>query len=250
MYPVLHFKNFSYFNGHTPTIAGDHFHTLIDLCFSAADTFSLHRCGWPKAHDGALEQALRPYLCGEYRSYCRLEAHGQALWEKCYLYHAADQAKQILLKHIHHLFDQEESTTPAGHAEYLHQKYAPYWQVQEQACDRWIDYLSSGGDEQPEEQQAAAERAIFQEANAIWQDIFSEDDHYSTMEDLCFFQGADMFFETITHEEICRALVVSPSFQAALCQLGDWEGPAVQTTPLFSLHTAEDWLPYPGFVLR
>ena len=70
MHAVLGFKNGSYYpcGRKEPTIEGKQFQALMELCFAHGDTFSLRRCDWPGAHDGALEQALRPYILGEYDS--------------------------------------------------------------------------------------------------------------------------------------------------------------------------------------
>ena len=92
MSSVLQFKNFSYFNDDTErTIKGPQFRALMELCFAQADTFSLLRCGWPGARDGALEQELRPWLVGEYASYGILHWFDRQSRETCYLYRAKVQ---------------------------------------------------------------------------------------------------------------------------------------------------------------
>ena len=114
MSSVLFFKNFTYYdeNHPAPTIEGSEFQALLDLCFAHADAFSLRRCGWPGAKNGALEDALRPWLLGEYFSYGILNWFDLKRREKCYLYRACPETKDILLQHIHHLFDQEISLEP------------------------------------------------------------------------------------------------------------------------------------------
>ena len=113
---LLTFKNSSYYSKRRkqePTIAGEAFQTLMDLCFDRADCFSLHRCGWEKAWDGALEQALRPFCLGEYLSYARIQRYDGEFREKCYVYRASRKAKAIFLQHWTHLFDREISRAPA-----------------------------------------------------------------------------------------------------------------------------------------
>ena len=206
MSSVLHFKNSSYFDDNTErTIAGAQFRTLMELCFAQADTFSLLRCGWPGARDGALEQALRPWLVGEYASYGILHWFDRQSREKCYLYRATQETKEILLQHIHHLFEAEQSLAPAGHQAYLEEKYAVYDRASEEAWDRFSAYMEAEGQEQSEEQQNAVLLGLYKKAREGCPDIFSEGDHYSNMEDPCFFRGNEMFFETITHEQECWA---------------------------------------------
>ena len=187
MSSVLHFKNSSYFDDNTErTIAGAQFRTLMELCFAQADTFSLLRCGWPGARDGALEQALRPWLVGEYASYGILHWFDRQSREKCYLYRATQETKEILLQHIHHLFEAEQSLAPAGHQAYLEEKYAVYDRASEKAWDRFSAYMEAEGQEQSEEQQNAVLLGLYKKAREGCPDIFSEGDHYSNMEHPCF----------------------------------------------------------------
>ena len=241
---VLYFKNSSYYADHREaTIQGDAFQTLMDLCFAHGDAFSLHRCQWPGAHDGTLEQALRPYLLGEYFSYGTLICFERKSREKCYLYSASQETKEILLRHIHHLFDSEKSLAPAGHQAYLDQKYADYVNAYDAASTRWIKYLHSGGSGHPKEQREFAGKEIYREARALWEKTFQEDDYYSYMEDLCFFRSGERFFETVTHEQLCSVRVLSPEFQQRLCKLGDWVE-ADAPSPPFLLQAADGWKQY------
>lgn len=243
MHSVLFFKNLTFYNdGREPTIAGKKFQALMDLCFAHADTFSLHRCSWPGAHNGALEEALRPYLLGEYFSYGTLIEFDRESREKCYLYPATRETREVLLQHIHHLFDREESLAPAGHEEYLRQKYAVYHRAWEEANSRFIRYMDTEGRRQSKEQRDAAWKHIYREAKARFLEVFSEADYYSSMEDPCFFRGTELFFETVTHEQECFACVLSPEFEESLHKLGEWVDISEESRlPLFSLDTAEGW---------
>ena len=246
MHSVLFFKNFSFYDhGREPTIAGEKFQVLMDVCFAHADTFSLHRCSWPGAHNGALEEALRPYLLGEYISYGAQMCFDQKIWEKCYLYQANRDTKEILLRHIHHLFDREEILTPPGHEEYLRQKYADSQRAAEEAGSRFIRYMDTEGRQQSEQQRDAAWKRIYREARARFLEVFSEADYYSNMEDPCFFRGTELFFETVTHEQECTVRVLSPEFEEQLRALGEWADVSDEIhPPLFSLDTAKGWKRY------
>lgn len=241
MSAVLRFKNSSYFDDDTErTIAGAQFRALMELCFAQADTFSLLRCGWPGAQDGTLEQELRPWLVGEYASYGILHWFDIQRREMCCLYRATPETKEILLRHIHHLFEAEQSLAPAGHQAYLEEKYAVYDRASEEAWDRFSAYMDAWGWEQSEEQQEAVLQGLYKQAREQCPDVFSERDHYSNMEDPCFFRGNEMFFKTVTHEQECWAQVLSPEFEAALRELGEWLDVSGKTPlPLFSLATAE-----------
>ena len=246
MHSVLSFKDGSYYDDHRKaTIEGEKFQALMDLCFAYGDTFSLRRCQWPGSHDGALEQALRPYLLGEYLSYETLICFDRKSREKCYLYSACQETKEILLRHIHHLFDREKSLAPADHQEYLNQKYNAFSGAYQAANDRWVKYLQSGGLKYPAKQRKATEREIFREAKDLWRTVFREEDYYSHMEDPCFFRGTELFFEAITHEHQCSVQVLSPAFEERLCELGSWADMSDEIPlPLFSLDTAEGWKQY------
>lgn len=241
MSSVLCFKNTFYYKDSRPaTIAGKNFQALMDLCFAHADTFSLHRCDWAGAHDGALEQALRPYRLGEYASYARLSWFDKEYRELCYLYPATQETKEILLKHIHHLFDVEKSLAPVGHETYLRQKYAAYHRAEEEADDHWTNYLDHGGWDCSEEQREAAWEAFYRKAKQLWLEVFREEDYYSHMDDPCFFRGTELFFETVTHEQECFVHVLSPEFEKCLYKLGKWVDRSAEShLPLFSLDTAD-----------
>ena len=241
MSSVLQFKNSSYFDDDTErTIAGAQFRALVELCFAQADTFSLLRCGWPGARDGALEQELRPWLVGEYASYGILHWFDIQRREMCRLYRATPETKEILLQHIHHLFEAEQSLAPAGHQAYLEEKYAVYDRASEEAWDRFSAYMDAWGWEQSEEQQNVVLLGLYKQAREQCPDVFSERDHYSNMEDPCFFRGNEMFLKTVTHEQECWARVLSPELEAALRELGEWLDVSKKTPlPLFSLASAE-----------
>ena len=161
MSSVLHFKNIYYFDDDTErTIEGAQFRALMELCFSQADTFSLLRSGWPGARDGALEQALRPWLVGEYASYGILHWFDKQSREKCYLYRATQETKEILLQHIHHLFETERSLAPVGHQAYLQKKYAVYDRASEEAWDRFSAYMEAEGQEQSEERRSTVLKGV------------------------------------------------------------------------------------------
>ena len=124
------------------TIGGADWRRLVELCFQRADRFSLHRCGYPGARPGALEQALRPFLAGEYRSYACLHVNGEEFWENCLLYRAAPEAKEILLRHITHLFGREVEEEPYQ----LPEKYRAYEEEREAAEKRLDAFLDQAGD--------------------------------------------------------------------------------------------------------
>ena len=237
----------SFDNGHEAEEAadqGEKFHALMDLCFSCADRFSLHRCNWPSANDGALEQALRPFCLGEYRSYAAIcPSKGKQIWEKCYLYPATDETKAILLRYIPCLFGREPDPAPEGHAEYLEKKYAAYHRASNAAMEQVNQYLKdynaqTGHDPDIDTFIAVSDQA-HREVRAIWQQIFDPKDYYSTMEDPCFFRGDEMFFETITHERECYVHIFSDAFGAKLRELGEWGSLSEPRLPLFSLRKAK-----------
>ena len=249
MNEVLAFKNFSYYSsqdGLDPedvTIQGEGFRMLIDLCFAHADRFSLHRCGWQGSNDGALEQALRPYCLGEYRSYACIHMEDGEFWEKCYIYPATEETKAILLRHIPHLFGKDASPAPEGHREDLEEKYAVYEDACKAASNKIIAYLDdcnarTGHDPDDESYEAFMKEAN-REANAVWRKIFDPKDFYSTMEDLTFFHGDRMFFETITHEHLCFAYVFADEFGQKLRELGEWNQEENSLVTGFSLRKAK-----------
>lgn len=246
MYSGLLFKSKTFCDdGKESTIEGENFKALMDLCFSYADTFSLHRCNWPGAHDGALEMALRPYLLGEYFSYATLLSFDRDRREKCYLYPAIQETKEILLLHIRHLFDSEKSLAPANHEEYLRQKYAAYTRAAETASNRWSVYLSNGGLKCPEKEREAYKKVVYREAEDLWRKVFREEDYYSNMEDPCFFRGSELFLEVITHEQECSARVLSSEFEDRLLKLGEWVGVSDERLlPQLSLDTVKGWKRY------
>lgn len=241
MYSGLLFKSKTFCDdGKESTIEGENFKALMDLCFSYADTFSLHRCNWPGAHDGALEMALRPYLLGEYFSYATLLSLDRKSREKCYLYPAVQEIKEILLRHIHHLFDSEKSLAPADHEEYLRQKYEAYARAAEAADNRWFTYLNNGGLKCPEKKRKAYEKVVYREARDLWRKVFREEDYYSNMEDPCFFCGTELFFEVVTHEQECSVRTLSPEFEEKLLKLGEWVGVSDERLlPQLSLDTVK-----------
>ena len=226
------------------TIRGEKFSALMALCFAHADCFSLHRCNYPMANDGALEQALRPFCLGEYRSYASIcISKNKEVWEKCYLYPATDETKAILLRYIPHLFGREPDPAPEGHAEYLENKYAAYNRAcraaVEQVNQYLEDYKSQTGHDADAGTFTAFSNKAHREVRTMWQQIFDPKDYYSNMEDLCFFCGDEMFFQTITHERSCTAHVFSDAFGAKLRELGNWaDGPEYLRLPLFSLRRA------------
>ena len=249
------FKNVAFYDGREPeefTIQGENFRELMDLCFACADRFSLRRCNWPEASDGALEQALRPFCLGEYRSYAAIcTSEDEEIWENCYLYPATNETKAILLQFIPHLFGREPSLAPEGHEEYLQQKYAAYYQAAEAASNRPLDFLENYYREHPGSNDDDAAFIAFwgeahREANAIWRQIFDARDYYSNMEDPCFFHGNEMFFETITHEGECCAHIFSDAFGAKLRELGEWVSLPNPRLPLFSLRRAKKLVWYEG----
>lgn len=246
MHSVLLFKNRTFYHDERePTIEGERFLTLMELCFAYADSFSLRRCSWPGARDGAMEAALRPYLLGEYCSYETMIWYDRERRGKCCLYLAVQETKEILLQHIHHLFDREKSLAPAGHEMYLQRKYAVCDRVGEEAGSRFLNYLNAEGRHHSQEMRDAVWKRICREAVERHPDVFSEADYYSNMEDPCFFRGTEMFFETVTHEQECTVRVLSPEFGESLRKLGEWvDGSHERRLPLFSLETAKGWKRY------
>ena len=240
--------DFSLHNGQEPeevTIRGEKFHALMDLCFAHADRFSLHRCNYPGANDGALEQALRPFCLGEYRSYAAIYiSEDKKLWENCYLYPATDETKAILLQYIPHLFGRESNSAPEGHAEYLEKKYAAYYRASNTAVEQINQYLkdynAQTGHDPDIDTFISVSKKAHCETRTIWKQIFDPKDYYSIMEDPCFFRGNEMFFETITHERECYVHIFSEEFGAKLRELGDWLDCSDRLRlPLFSLRRAK-----------
>ena len=211
----------------------------MELCFAHAGLFSLRRCGWAGAQDGALEQALRPYLVGEYLSYGMLGWFDKEYREKCYLYQATRATKEILLQHLHHLFEAERSLAPDGHEAYLRQKYAAYDRAGEEAGRRFQAYLDAEDGDVPDGRWEVVWKEIYREARERCPDVFSEADYYSHMEDPCFFRGREAFFETVTHEQECWVQILNPEFEKKVRKLGEWIVSDETPLPLLSLDTVE-----------
>jgi len=223
------------------TIAGEGYRRLLDLCFDRADQFSLHRCGYAGSQPGGLERALRPFQTGEYRSYACVHVHGEAFWEQCCLYRADPAAKEILLGRITHLFDRE-AEDPSWK---LPEKYRAYEEAMEAARKRFDDYMDRAGDDLDFEEMDAFDRENFREAKGLWKEVFDPADFSSHMEDLCFFQGRDEFFETVTHEFDCFVRVRDEAFAEALRALGAWTDRTEDFHGrLFSLDDAKDFAAY------
>lgn len=253
MNEILNFISNTFYEDREPeehTIEGERFRDLMDLCFAHADRFSLHRNNWPESNDGALEQALRPFCLGEYRSYAAIGvSYDEQVWEKCFLYPAAEETKAILLRCIPHLFGREPDLAPEGHREYLQKKYAPHdaaWDAAWEKIDSWWeDFRSRTGRSPSDEEFASFEREARREADAIGRQIFDPKDYYSTMDDPCFFRGDEMFFETVTHERDCFAHAFSDRFGERLRALGEWVDISDRChPPLFSLKKAKDLVLY------
>lgn len=250
MNEVLVFTNGSFYTDRDPetvTIQGEKFRALMDLCFAHADRFSLLRDNWPGSNDGPLEQALRPFCLGEYRSYRSIwVSRRKKIWEKCYLYPATEETKAILLRYIPHLFGREPSPAPEGHEAYLQKKYAAYYEACEAADNRIDDYLEAfkarTGHYPDDTDFDSFQEEARREARAIWRRIFDPRDYYSTMEDPCFFRGNEMFFETVTHEFLCFVHVLTDEFGAKLRELGEWR-PEGSSRP-FSLREAKGLVLY------
>ena len=226
-------------------IRSEKFRALMDLCFAHADRFSLLRSGWLEANDGLLEQALRPFCLGEYRSYASTTINNKTVWHKCYLYPATEETKAILLRYIPHLFGREPDAAPEGHKAYLQKKYAAYEQASEAAKERVMEYINRMGRDLDEQAFAAFQKEAFRKASAIRRKIFDPKDYYSFMEDPCFFRGDEMFFETVTHERDCFVHVFSDEFGAKLRELGAGADISDRCRPpLFSLKEAKDLVLY------
>lgn len=202
------------------TIQGENFRTLMDLCFDRADKFSLLRTDWPGAKDSPLEQALRPYLLGEYLSYCILHSFDHEARLKCYIYWANEETRDIFLSHITHLFGRDE----APDAPRL-EKYDACDEAAKAASDRFMKRVEA--EEEvfgviSDEDFTAIEEEEFREAKALWRKVFDEADYNSGMEDPCFYRGDETFFWTLTHETQCCAWVVDEPFGEKLRELGRW----------------------------
>lgn len=203
------------------TIKGGKFRALMDLCFERADKFSLLRGNWPGAKDGPLEQALRPWLLGEYLSYGILHQFDHEAREKCYIYQASEETKAIFLAHITHLFARDNEL-PDGETAPLPEKYGPYMQAVKAARERVAARCDALGDGLTDEAMGAIDQEEFREVQALWQEVFDESDYDSHMEDPCFYRGDEMFFWTLTHETQCCAWVVDQFFGEKLRELGRW----------------------------
>ena len=219
------------------TISGEDWRRLLDLCFARADRFSLHRCGYPGARPSALEEALGPFLAGEYRSYACLHAEGQQFWEPCLLYRAEPEAKEIVLRHITHLFDREGEESPFQ----LPEKYRAYEQEREAAEKRLDAFMERSGDDLTMEEADAFDKENFRESRRLWKEVFDPADFVSHMEDLCFFRGREEFFETVTHESLCFVRVQDSESAQELRAMGAWADETENFHgALFSLDRAED----------
>lgn len=219
------------------TIKGTDWGRLLDLCFARADRFSLHRCGYSGARPGALERALRPFLAGEYRSYACLHVNGEQFWENCLLYRAEPEAKEIVLRHITHLFGREAEEGPNQ----LPEKYRAYEEERKAAEKRLDAFWEQSGDDVAMEEADAFDKENFRESWRLWREVFDPADFVSHMEDLCFFQGQEAFFETVTHERLCFVRVQDPAFALELSSMGAWADETENFHgALFSLDRAED----------
>lgn len=223
------------------TIEGADWRRLVELCFERADRFSLHRCGYSGARPGALERELRPFLAGEYRSYACLHVNGEEFWENCLLYRAAPEAREILLRHITHLFDREMEEVPFQ----LPEKYRAFEEARKAAEKRLDAFWDQAGDDLTMEEADAFNKENFREPWRLWEEVFDPADFTSHLEDLCFFQGREEFFETVTHEHECFVRVQDPAFAQELRAMGTW----VDCTEdfhgaLFSLDKAKDFKEY------
>lgn len=246
MHKVLWFRGPDWDSGDSDrTIRGGKFWELMDLCFAQADQFSLLRRNWPGAKDGPLEQALRPYLLGEYLSYGILHWFDHEAREKCYIYEANEETKAIFLSHITHLFGRDNE--PLDIEKPLPEKYGPYMRAAkaagDRAMERWNALEVISGPLSVEESESI-EREEFQEAKALWREVFDEADFDSHMEDPCFFWGDEMFFWTLTHEAQCCAWMVDQPFGENLRALASWEEQD-KTRPLGRL-SGEDGLVWYG----
>lgn len=228
------------------TIGGEEFRALIELCFSRADRFSLHRGNWPGAKDGTLERALRPYLLGEHLSYGILHWFDHEAREKCYIYQANEETRDIFLGHVTHLFGRDGEPLEDGAAP-LPEKYGPYLRAQAAARERmfrrWEAQEAIFGLISDEEIESI-ERDEMEEVQALWREVFDEADFDSRMEDPCFFQGDEMFFWTLTHEAQCCAWVVDQPFGEKLRELGRWREEG--KTKSLGLLSGEDGLVWYG----
>ena len=225
------------------TIQGENFRTLMDLCFERADKFSLIRRDWPGAKDGPLEQVLRPYLLGEYLSYGRLSWFDHEAREKCYIYRANEETKAIFLSHITHLFGRDVERSDGS--DWPPEKYKKCVEMSEAAYERVMERVET--EEEvfgviSDEDFAAIEKEELREAREIWQEVFNEADFQSSMEDPCFFQDDELFFETITHEYECRVHVLDESFDQAIRKLGKWVDASDQFQRPLGLLSQEDGL--------
>lgn len=200
------------------SIGGEDWRRLMGLCFDRADRFSLHRRGYPGARPGALERALRPFLAGTYRSYACLHIHDEQFWEKCFLYRAEPETREIILSRVTHLFDRE----PEAGSQELPKKYRAYEQERKAAEIRSDAFWDQAGDEITMEEAEAFDKENFRESWRLWKEVFDPADFQSSMEDLCFFRGREAFFETVTHEYECFVRVRDPEFARELRAMGAW----------------------------
>lgn len=219
------------------TIAGEDWRHLLDLCFARADRFSLHRCGYPGSRPGPLEQALRPFLAGGYRSYACFHMEGRQYWEPCRFYRAGPEAKEIVLRHITHLFDREAEENPYQ----LPEKYRACEEERKAAEKRLDAFLERSGDDVTMEEADVFNKENFRESRRLWREVFDPADFVSHMEDLCFFRGREEFFETVTHEYECFVRVQDPALAQELRAIGSWADSTEDFHgTLFSLDRAKD----------
>lgn len=188
---ILAFQSVVWDDGdYQDTIEGEDFRALMDLCFHRADKFSLLRRDWPGAKDGPLEQALRPYILGEYFSYGHLRWFGHEAREKCYIYPANQETKAIFLAHITHLFGRDVERPDGSH--WPPEKYKACVETSEAAYERVMERVEAEENifgPISDEDFAAIETEELREAREIWLQVFDEADFQSNLEDPCFFRG-------------------------------------------------------------
>ena len=221
---ILAFQSVVWDDGdYQDTTEGEDFRALMDLCFDRADKFSLLRRDWPGAKDGPLEQALRPYVLGEYFSYGHLRWFDREAREKCYIYPANGETKAILLDYITHLFGRDVER-PDG-SDWPPEKYKACVEMSEAAYERVMERVEAVekiSGPISDQDFAAIEREELQEARRLLPPIFDEADFQSNLEDPCFFRGDEMYFKTITHEYECWVHAFDRPFGETLRKLGMW----------------------------
>ena len=181
-------------------IEGKQFYKLLDICFSVSSYVTFTKNQWIsenfKDHDCFLNEIKPFYLetINPEHWYCMYTSEENPL-EEVYLYKTDEKLKEILKKHHDNLFLREN-------------------RIEESTTDRLYEILG------------------IEEIRLEWPDgsvtlAELEDDEWGHIkdlpEDICFFNGNELFLGTLSHEYICDVYPPSDEIREKLLECGDWE---------------------------